>query len=232
MKLSKLTGSVCGILLEGPDLLNVLLKQFPGLKDTISQYADINNLKMIGMGDKGTVFSDGNVVIKITEDASEAIASGNLVGIDIPGANKILLVKQFARPIPYKDIYDEEPIDTKYYLIIQNKLDINLNPREKEITNLLGDFLSNNRLNYPLDIKRLKEVIFNYGYVKYHKMFKSPRADVILDRLLGTMQNLFVKRKVKLGDVSTQNIGKDADGNLTIFDFGLSDSPKINLPAV
>jgi len=227
-----MTPWLSNVLSEGPDLLAVLANEFPGLQEVLSKFTNPSKLKMIGMGDKGTAFSDGKVVVKVTEDPREAAASANIVGLDIPGVNKIYHVGEFAREVPYKDVHDDEPIPTKYYLIVQDLLTTNLSTREKEIIDLLGKFLSDNKISYPFDVTKMANAVYNYGYMKDHKMYKSPTADAILSRLLGTMLQLYAKRTIELGDVSSQNVGKDVNGNLKIFDLGLSSSPKIGLPVV
>ena len=231
MKLNDLTRSVL-TLFEGPDLLPIMLKKFPKLNSIISKYVNPESLKMIGRCSKGTAFSDGNIVIKITEDAGEALAAANMINFHIPGYVKTYEVGKFSAEVPYQEIGDDEPIVTQYYVIIQDHLDTKLNSREKEILDLLGRYLSDKRINYPINIKAVIDDVYIYGYKKEHMMYKSPTADGILTQILNIMNSLWRKRGIELGDVKDDNIGKDKDGKLTIFDPGLSKSPPVSVSVI
>jgi len=231
MRLTDLVKPLWAIL-EGPDLLPIMLKKFPKLREIISKYANPDTLRIIGQCSKGTAFSDGNIVVKITEDSGEALAAANTIKQRIPGYVNTYEVGKFSEEIPYQDIGDDEPITTQYYVIIQDKLNTKLSPREEEILDLLGHYLSDKKVAYPLNVAAIINDIYVYGYQKDHKIYKSPISDNILLQILSIMNNLWKKRGIELGDVRSDNIGKDKDGNLTIFDPGLSRSPRVQIQMI
>ena len=230
-----ITESIQRLILEGADLVDVLSKHFPNL-DKVLQKHNINssNLEMIGRGDKGTAFTDGNVVVKVTEDKREAMASANLIGSDIPNVNNIHAVYKFSKDIPYQEEGDEEPIETPYYLIIQDMLDTNLDRNEAAAAEAVGNFLidMNRRLPWPFNPSALVNHVKNHHYMKKREMLGGPSVDNAIESLLGAVSNLYAKKHVKLLDVSSDNVGKDASGNLTLFDFGVSESPKLAFKAI
>ena len=214
--------------------MSVLQSHFPDLDKVLSKHdIDVSKLKMIGRGDKGTAFSDGNVVVKVTEDSREAMASANIIGADIPNVNHIYAVYKFGREIPYQEEGDEEPISTPYYLIIQDILDTKLNRNEKVAANSVGDFLvsMSSHLKWPFSPVSLIGPVKNFHYKKTHEILGGPGVDDAIFRLLRAVSNLYASRNVKFLDVSDDNVGKK-DGKLVLFDLGVSESPKIKLGTI
>jgi lysozyme len=233
--INNITESIERLLLEGADLIDVLSKHFPNLMDVLVKHnVDTSNLSLVGRGDKGTAFTDGNVIIKVTEDRNEAMASANLIGANIPHVNKIYTVYKFSKEIPYQEEGDEEPIDTPYYLIIQDLLDTKLDRNEKAAAEAVGDFLisMNRRLPWPFNPSALVRHVKNHHYMRKHEILGGPGVDNAILVLLGAVSNLFARKHIRFLDVSSGNVGKDRDGNLTLFDLGVSESPKLAFKAI
>jgi hypothetical protein len=229
-----------GLIIEGADLIQVLSTHFPTLVPKLKELGvQIDKLKMIGRGDKGTAFSDGNLVVKVTEDKNEARASANLMGYTTPGIAHILFVGQFADEIQYQEEGDEEPIETLYYVIVQELVpDINLSAQEREIIELIGEFMLeyNNIIPWhwktPFSVEIVKRMIYRHGLQKHQKNYQSPIADNIITQILTTLLKLWKQYNVKVLDIQPANIGKDASGNYIMFDLGVSESPKTGIEHV
>ncbi len=222
-----------GLILEGADLVDVLTKEFPSLPHILQQQkVNINQLRMIARGDKGTAFTDGRVVVKITEDQNEAHASANIQGQTIPNVNKIHYVGKFMKAIPYQEETDEEPLDTEYYIIIQDLLQTRLTAQEQNVANILGQFLLeyHRKLSWPFDLNKILDVFYKYAYVKTHENLKSPTADLMVKQILSALLRLKDKGITVL-DVKDDNVGKDG-GNYVLFDLGISESPHIQIPTI
>lgn len=222
------------LMFEGTDLIDILSTHFKSLHKVLEKSGvNVGSLKMVGRGDKGTAFSDGKVIVKVTEDSREAMSSANMLGKKIKGVNNIHFVGKFPKEIPYQEEGDEEPIDTRYYIVIQDLLDTRLSSRESEIANLVGDFLSTyyNRIKWPFDVKKMINNVYHYGYQKYSKNFISPQHSAMIGDLLNAVISLN-SIGVKFFDVSSENVGKNIKGDYTIFDLGISDSPPLDVPII
>lgn len=222
------------ILNEDQDLPQVLSGRFPALKQKL-QDAGINpeSLKYLASGDKGAAFSAGDVIVKITEDPKEAMASANLAGLDVPGVNKIHSVVKFADEVPYQRPGDEEPIPTQYYMIIQDVLNTNLSAQEKIAADAVGDFLIDTpKLAWPFDIVTAHRLVKNHHYKRTKELLSGPTIDRTILTLLQAVLGLYMKHRIKFYDVGSRNVGKNKNGNVVLFDLGVSDSPRVEIPVL
>jgi len=223
-----------GLLYEDANLIHTLARKFRTLPAVLSQHgAHMDKLKMIGQADKGTAYSDGDLVVKVTEDAKEARASAHVAaGNGVDGVNQILYVGEFAEPIEYQEPTDDEPIETQYYLIIQDKLNTRLSPMEKDMAHVMGDFLATNyrRLKWPLDHDRIKSILYWIQLQKTGRNYVSPKMDRMLDQLLDAVEQLR-EHGVEFFDVGG-NVGKDELGNYVLFDLGVGKSGPIRMDEI
>ena len=222
------------LLFEGEDLIDVLSAHFESLPEVLAKAGvEIDNLRMIGRGDKGTAFSDGNVIVKVTEDAREAMASANMLGKKLNGVNNIHFVGKFPKEIPYQEEGDEEPIDTRYYVIVQDQLETGLSTREGKIADLVGDFLLDyyDKIKWPFDSEKMVQNVYRYGYQKHKENFMSPSASTMIKALLDAAMGLN-SVGIKFFDINSGNVGKNTKGNYTIFDLGISDAPHLDVPLI
>jgi len=222
------------LVLEGADLVDALTEHFPNLPKILAKLGiDVPNLQMVGRGDKGTAFYDGNKIVKITEDEREARASANIMGVDVPGVNKVYHVSRFAKEIPYQEEGDEEPIDTQYYLIIQDYLNTKISRAQSKASELVDEFLIDHlrKIPWPFDPRALLRPVHNYWFRKKHESAMSPEVDKYILELLQSISDLYARHHIKFFDVKG-NVGVDADGHLKLFDLGISDSPEVNIPVI
>jgi serine/threonine protein kinase len=222
-----------GLILEGADLVDVLTKEFPSLPQILQQQkVNISNLRMIARGDKGTAFTDGRVVVKITEDQNEAHASANIQGQTIPNVNKIHYVGKFMKAIPYQEETDEEPLETEYYIIIQDLLHTKLTAQEQNVANILGQFMLKYymKLSWPFDLNKVLDIFYKYAYMKTHDNLKSPTADLMVKQILSALLRL-KEKGITVLDIKDDNVGKN-DNGYVLFDLGISKSPHIHIPTI
>lgn len=209
------------ILSEAIDLDKVLA-QHQTLAGLLKKF-NINpeNLRAIGEGDRGTAFSDGKLVVKITDDDTEASSSYTILGKSLPGVVPILFVGALANNVT------GEPL----YLIISELADTKLSPREKELADSIGDILVYQK-QWPFDVDQVTNKVFVEIYKKTREVIRSPRDVAMVKQILKSVNNLYVTGGVKFFDVSDGNIGKDKDGNFVVFDLGISTSKRHSLPVV
>jgi hypothetical protein len=220
-----------GILFEDEALFGKLIEEFPTLEQILSKFGvDVTNIKVLSdTGSHGVAFTDGKLVVKLTDDPNEARSSAKIVGKTITGVNPIHYVGKLAHDIPYHDptITTEK---VQYYVIIQDMVDTRINKQEGLIANLVGDFLVLNK-KWPLDIDWIIREIYREAYRKTHQNLISPRNTEIMRSLLQNVQALY-SHGVKYMDVSRGNVGKDSEGNLVVFDLGVSETSPVEIATV
>lgn len=191
---------------------------------------DLDSLSPLGSGDRGTAFSDGNLVVKITDDLTEATAAHKIAGMKMPGIAKILFAGSLAKGTGVKRP-EGFPTDQPLYLIIQEKADTTLSNMEERIADSIGDFLSVNG-KWPFDVKQMTRAIYNNIYQTKGQNLISPANTKMIEQVLSAVLGLYLKGGIKYFDVGAANIGKDQEGNFVIFDLGVSISKRTALPVV
>lgn len=223
------------ILEEDKDLIQVLAQRFPGFEKTLKRAGvDISSLSYVASGDKGGGFTDGQLFVKITEDSKEAMAAANIVGIDVDGFNKIYYVGKFSDEVAYQREGDEEPIDTQYYAIVQDLVEGVPSVQQKKAANAVGKFLNDYgaRLPWPFDPDKAAKLVKNHYYVKKREIIGGPMIDDTIRDLLSSVNRLYSKYGVKYLDVKDDNIGVNTDGELVMFDLGVSESPRKRIDVI
>lgn len=220
-----------GLLLEDEiKLLDHLLEQFPSFSSKLAEHGvSVKGLRPIGKGAQGFAYSDGKLVVKVTEDDREAYSSMVVMNSDIAGVNKVLYVGKFAKEIPWSDEFGDH--DREFYLIIQDLVETEgLTEKEKEIADLVSGFLAVNIdqfLSWPEgEIAIL--AVQDYASEKGKKI--SGRDLNIVRQLLNIVRRL-QRRGIRFYDVSSGNIGK-RDGKYVVFDLGISRSRKSDLDVI
>jgi len=219
-----------GLLLEDEQLIQKLAVQFPTLPKILQKNnINVNNLKLLSKrGDHGLAFSDGQVVVKITDDKTEARAAANLVGKKLKGTNEIYHVGTFAQQLPYHDPQVAKELDIKgtyqYYLIIQELVDTNVSWQEEQVAHFIGDWLMANQ-EWPFNPDEALEDIKKIFSIESGEpeFLEDPKNQQIALDLLTNVAELF-KHGVKYLDVGAGNIGHNKSGRLVLFDLGVSES--------
>ena len=219
------------MLFEDDQLLNQLVAEFPSFPQILSKFGiNPNDLQVLGKtGSHGVAFTDGKVVVKITDDKSEATASAKIAGRSVPGVNNIHYVGKFAKETPYHDPEISKE-NVQYYIIIQDLLSTKLSKQEAQMANMVGDFLVTNK-RWPLDINQAIKDIYQAAYMKTHQNFISPGNTTVLASLLKNVQSLY-SHGVKYMDVSSGNVGKNEKGELVVFDLGVSETRPSSISTV
>jgi hypothetical protein len=220
-----------GVLFEDRQLFDKLLQEFPTLHQILDKFGvNTNKVKLLsGSGSHGVAFTDGNLVIKITDDESEAHASSKIASQLISGVNQIHYVGKFARELPYHDPEVTNEL-VPYYVIIQDMADTKVSPAEKYWADRVGDFLVMNKA-WPFDVSKAVSNIYHTDYRKTGKNPISPSNTTIINSLLTNVLELY-KQGVKYLDVSSNNIGHDKDGRLVIFDLGVSETKPMQIATI
>jgi len=169
----------------------------------------------LGEGTQGVAFLLQNGrVLKITEDNTEAIASNDIAGKKLNNVCEIDRVFSFA---------SDTSIYRKYF-IVQEKLTIKKEDkiifgiaREK----LKGYYQQWYTLISTEHLGKLSDI------VKNNKNDFTPKEYSLLEDIIEGLTSLD-NEFIKYGDVHPGNLGRDASGNLKIFDLGYSFSLKRN----
>jgi serine/threonine protein kinase len=210
-------------ILEGREYLDQLLQEFPTLRPILEKYLDVDKIRLLGDGGShGIAFTDESKVVKITDDKSEAIASSKIAGKQIKGINNIWYVGRFSRETPYHDaeITTEK---VQYYVIVQDLLNINLSAREKQMSDIVGDYITD--IKWPINVPKAVDDIY-IGYYRKHKQnIMSVSNTKIITSLLNNLNALY-QHGITYLDVRSDNVGKDQNGNLVLFDLGVSVTKK------
>jgi hypothetical protein len=214
-----------GVFFEGEDIdLSIILQNHPSIVQVIQKAGvDPKNLKVLGSGDRGTAFSDGgDIIVKITTDLKEAFASHNVIGKKIPGIANI----------HYAAVIRQHPEDPEqFYLVIQDRVpDLKLSQTEKYIAGAIGEYLVELK-RWPFDIKAARKTIYNELYMKTNQSFIGPVGDKMITQILAAVTNLY-NAGVMYFDVSSENVGKDKQGNYIVFDLGISNTQRADLPVI
>lgn len=225
-QLSKRIGNIhcgAGYLCEAEDIdLAKVILDHPTLPEVLGKYgANTERLASLGSGDKGTAYSDGKLVIKLTSDIAEAYASHRIVGQQVPGVVQIYFVAAISQ---------KRPEDELLYLIVQQRVDTNLTPTERELAEHIGYFLSSNR-QWPFDLESTVRMVFQRIYMRTNQNLISPTNTEMVRQILQAVLNLY-RYGVKYFDVGAGNVGKDGQGHYIIFDLGVSITKKTNLPVI
>jgi len=218
-----------GLLLEDEQLIQKLAVQFPTLPKILQKNnINVNNLKLLSKrGDHGLAFSDGQVVVKITDDKTEAHAAANLVGKKLKGTNEIYHVGTFAQKIPYHDPEVAKELDIQgtyqYYLIIQELVDTNVSWQEEQMAGIIGYWLAENE-HWPLKPDQALEDLKQYWKKSgpENPNFIEENQQIALD-LFTNVAELF-SHGIEFADVQDGNIGHNKSGRLVLFDLGVSKS--------
>lgn len=218
---------------EDAALLPGVLSAFPSLAPILRGHGiDPSSLRFIAQGDKGSAFQAGDHIVKITEDKREARASANLLGKDIHGVNRIHFVGRLKGDYAHQDRGDSAPIKTRYYVIIQDLLDVEgVTLREREVADAVGDYFLLRSIPQDPTAVEVKERI-KKEYPSLKKSVLAGRTyDDILDEVLGIVK-ILKDHHVEFLDLRGENIGKDRRGRLTVFDLGVSRSPEVQFTDV
>ncbi len=208
----------------GPDAAKEALKKFPkGMHKLGIQNVDA--LKPLGTGTKGTAFDAGNKVLKVTPDAKEAQAAAVLVGKNVKNVVNFFGVYKLG--------------DTGMFCIMQEKLQ----PISPEESNAFNKALVATGL--PLWIKRangswdkVRELTKQHILASVKKKFpdnlNSPEAQQFVKQTNEHWSSLVKKYGLKelfetltkLGidfhDYHAGNMMKREDGTLVLIDLGMS----------
>ena len=214
---------------EDHNIFLQLLNDFPTLQPILKKY-NVNTSKiriLSSAGSHGIAFTDGYYIVKLTDDKEEAKASHKIAGQKIPGVVFIYYAGKFARETQYHDpeITNEK---TQYYLIIQDLVDTKISQNEANISTLVGNWLIT-RAKWPFNLEASIKDFYNYTYFQSHLNLISPTNTTIIRSLLRSVQNLY-NHGVKYMDVSGGNIGKDKNGELVVFDLGVSETHQPTIP--
>lgn len=226
-----------GLILEGADLLPTVLQHFPALAGKLTTVGvNVNKLRYMTRGEKGSVFTDGKLIVKITEDWNEANASANIQKLEVPGVNRIHYVAKLAHEIPYQEETDEKPIDTLYYVIVQDPIpNLSLQGWEKDLANMLRNFLVeyNREINWEMaTAEEYLPIFYEYRKNKTKTDIRTPGFSKLIKQIFQAVFNLYQRHGVKVLDVQSGNLGKDLSRNYVIFDLGVSESPRIPIDII
>ena len=199
----------------------------PGLAPELQKLGiDPSKLKPIGSGSRGTAFSDGRSVVKITDDPTEAQAAENTRGKSIAGIVPITYVAALAQKPE-----EEDPI----FVIVQGIAQTNLTKQENLIANAIGRFLTlyggEKYARNPFDVAQGVRWVYNYLYLSTKESWISPSNTEMIKQILTAVISLHEKG-INYFDVQGKNIGKDSSGKYQLFDLGVSVSRKTVLPTL
>lgn len=210
------------------DLYTYLVTRFPSIHKFLEGHG-IGRLSPVGSGAHGSAYTDGDKIVKFTDDSREAMASWNLIGKSVPGVNRIVDVKSTS-PIPVIFEEGDEPVHVPFYVIIQEKVDTDLSEVQAKVANAFGDWYSGVRDNPPLNFYEVRREIEPFA-AKQGLSMRERGADAALYQIISSINNL-AKHDVDFRDVSAQNTGVNEEGKITLFDLGVSRSPRAEIQQV
>jgi serine/threonine protein kinase len=192
---------------------------------------DPSQLTLLGQGANGYAWQiNDRLVLKLTRDLTEALASTKVRGRRLSNVNRVYKVAQISNEVTkgLKDFYD-----VTIYAIVQAYLPGDLDDYEYGVVEVMDDLLYaygeselGGFLNTPNWEDRKVRRDFLSFVDRFHgdsvrQLFKQKRAQDILMQLIKGLTSLR-RAGVSYNDIKGDNVRKNAAGQFVIFDLGVS----------
>lgn len=226
---------------EEREVLWTLIEKFPTLKNILARHGvDLGQLHCIGGTTKGTgcqgqAYSDGNIVVKVTEDKQEAQASAAVVNRGgVKGVARIHYVGKISTPIKWPHgLWADFPDGPgpQYYIIIQELLDTNIGPIAKQVSTIIGNWMvENNNADKLFDaLSRVPESQSEATCKAVTRIIfpEAPNEVInIATEILEAVARLYYDAGVRFIDIQPGNLGRTSDGEYHLFDLGISQTQR------
>ena len=194
------------------------------IKNWLAKYG-INNPEFVGEGGNGYAYRDGDKIIKITTDSGEAKVSARLINKPIhKNLSRIYDVKEHGL-----QIVNKFGLNRTLYLIVQDAVDTNIGSDLGEAADNVGGFIDVYGVEPPYkppfskkkEFKTFDEMFAEC--LRYEGIEASSPIAGLMRQLFGIIQSVYESTGLNYVDVSRGNTGLGFDGNIKLFDYGLSE---------
>ncbi len=236
------------------DLLDAVFTRFPSIGPWLKEFGiDYGSLRQLPQGDSGShgvAYSDGTMVVKITDDDQEASASQRLVEHPVKGVNRIVAVGKLDKPFTWHapGALEMDDFESQFFVIIQDLQGTELSELETNVISLVGDYIMKyyhgegspqhqrgegmlarmNKYEPSEDaVKMLArhevKLLEDHPYQGWFEAATGGSKDAkgIAIQLFEAVIRLWYAG-IRFFDVQPGNTGKDNDGNYVLFDLGIS----------
>lgn len=197
------------------NLQDTLRVNFPFLQKRIQGLTSLQQLQKLGQGSQGVAYAiDGERVLKVTRDASEARSSNSLRGKKLKSVSNIYDVFKFPGTNAFYGIVLEKIIPLPQWPDDKFKHSIEAVSDDLQLKNLLQKHGGNWSQVWPEMLQMIhRDPMLNKQEEGLKQAFDALQTAAV-DLQQAGIKNYF--------DIHSDNIGKRANGSLVLFDIGFS----------